>query len=957
MNEPRSTRNRCITRRNLHLSESSNAAAAAALIATAMLVGSSLALAADNLGPAPQAVSSIATTADQGAGLEEVVVTGSHIKGIDAETIVPIQTVTAEDIGHTGATTTEQLLQSVSVAVQGNNNVVAATGSSASTGGVSSVSLRGLGSQRTLVLLDGQRLPGGGTITDSTTPDINSIPLAAVERVEVLKDGASAVYGSDAVAGVINFVLRQNYQGAEITATGGETTQGGAGAKGLYAIAGIGDLAQERYNVMTVVNWQKDNALFGRQRAFASSGINSLNDATSGNTFPANIVAADGSFGTLNPMAPNCAPSVSDPNFSPTRCRFDPSSYVTLLPPAERYNLFGSAHFRLTDDVELYANLSYNHSKQTFLIQPSPISDQFAIPASDPISNVAPYNGLATILLQQTSPYYPTAYVKGITGGATPDLLVRFRSFLTGQRQLTNTSQQPRIVLGVKGTAAGWDYDASFMYAQTKLTEHDDNGYAEYSKILPLYNSGQVNFFGPNTAAIQSEAQADNFYGEAYSTTTKLANAALNVNRRLFDLPAGPFSAAAGVEFRRESFETNPAQAIQVGDVSGYGGNFEPINVARNVTAGYAEINAPIVTGLDADAAVRYDDYQRTGSVVVPKIGLRWKPLSELLLRGSFGKGFRAPALTDLYGPDVQGVSGPGLSDPLRCGKTDNNGVVDTNSNDCSTQFSILGGGRQQLHPEKSTTYTFGVVFEPTSAVSLGVDAFDIKLTETIIPGFSPSAILNNLARYGYLVTRGPLDPGTPGLPGPITSINQLNINLGTTRIQGLDLDFKVRARTQAAGTFTFGLTGTYFAKYELQNPDGSFSSVNGQVTPITNGAGGVIPRWHHYLTMEWAVGAWDFYAAQNFQSHYTDIPGTVEDTKVPGFTERTVGAYRTFDFQAAYTGIDHLRMAVGVKNAFNTDPPYTNVGGQNYFQAGYDPGYGDPRGRFIHGTVTYTFK
>jgi iron complex outermembrane recepter protein len=909
----------------------------------------SQAFAADT-GPAPAAA--------QPTELEEVVVTGTHIKGIEAETIVPIQTVTAVDIGHTGATNVEQLMQTVSVALQGNSNSVAATGSGATSGGVSSVSLRGLGSQRTLVLLDGQRLPGGGTITDSTTVDVNSIPLAAIERVDVLKDGASAVYGSDAIAGVINFVLKKNYQGAQVSATAGGSTQGGADTKGFNAIAGFGDLAQDRYNTMVVLNWQKDSSLFGAQRGFASSGINAINDVTSGNTFPGNIVAADGSFGTRNPEAPgNCAPSVLDPNFPPTRCRFDTSRYVTLLPPAERYNLFSSTHFRLTDSVELYADLSYNHNKQTFTIQPDPISDQFAIPASDPISSIAPYNGFATILLQPTSPYYPTAYVKGITGGATPNLLVRYRSFLTGLRQLTDTSEQPRIVLGAKGTVAGWDYDASFMYAQTKLTEHDDNGYALYSKILPLYNSGLVNFFGPNTPAIQSEAQADNFYGDAYTTTTKITNVAVNVTRALFDLPAGPLSAAGGVEFRREAFQSSPAAAVQVGDVSGYGGNFEPVSVARNVEAAYAEFNVPIVHGLDADAAVRYDNYQGTGSVVVPKLGLRWQPIPELLLRGSYGKGFRAPALTDLYSPDVQGVSSNGLNDPLRCGKTDNNGVVDTSANDCATQFSIQTGGNTKLQPEKSTTYTFGVVFEPTAGVSLGVDAFDIKLTNTIINGFNPSAILDNLAQYGYLVTRGPLDPGTPGLPGPIASINQLNINLGTTRVQGLDLDFKVRIPTDTIGAFTFGFTGSYFTKYEIQNPDGSFSSVNGQVTPITDGEGGVIPRWHHYLTVDWAMGRWDVFVAQNFQSHYTDILGTLEDNTVPNFIERTVGAYQTFDIQAAYTGIEHLRLAVGVKNVLNTDPPYTNAGGQNVFQAGYDPGYADPRGRFIHGTVTYSFK
>jgi iron complex outermembrane recepter protein len=905
---------------------------------------------ADATVPAPAAV--------QTPALEEIVVTGTHIKGIDAETIVPVQTVTAADIEHTGATTAEQLLKYVSVAVQGNSNNVAASGSGAATGGISTISLRGLGSQRTLVLLDGQRMPGGGEITDSLSVDANSIPIAAVERVEVLKDGASAIYGSDAIAGVINFVLKQNYQGMEVTANGGGSSQGGAGTKGMSALAGWGDLAQDRYNVMVVANWQKDNSLFGGQRSFSSSGINAINDTTSGNTFPANFVAADGSIGTVNPMAPNnCAPSVLDPNFPPTRCRYDTSPLVTLLPAAERYNLFSAAHFRLTDNAELYANLSYNHGKQTYSIQPAPISDQFAIPATDLFSDVAPYNGFATILLQPSSPFYPTAYVQGITGGATPNLLVRLRSVLTGNRVLTDTTEQPRLVLGAKGTVAGWDYDASVMYAQTKLTEQNDDGYALYSKILPLYNSGQVNFFGPNSAAIQAEAQADNFYGDAYSTTSSVANAQLNVTRQLFDLPGGPVSAAAGAEFRKESFKTDPNQVLQVGDNSAYGGNFLPINKSRNVTALYAEFNVPIVDSLQADAAIRYDNYQGTGSVVVPKFGLRWKPIPELLMRGSYGKGFRAPALTDLYLPNTQGVTSNGLNDPLRCGKTDNNGVVDTSSLDCATQFTALLGGNTKLQPEKSTTYTVGIVFEPISTVSLGVDAFDINLKNTIIQGFNPSAILNDLATYGDLVTRGPADPATPGLPGPITLINQTNLNLGETKVRGMDFDFKVKIPTDTAGTFSFGFTGSYFINYAIENPDGSFSSVNGQVSPITQGIGGAIPRWHHYLTMDWSKGPWDLFIADNFQSHYTDIPGTLEDNTVPDFTERTVGAYQTIDMQAAFTGIDHLRLALGVKNVFNTDPPYTNAGGQNVFQAGYDPGYADPRGRFIHGSVTYTFK
>ncbi|MGH7490258.1 MAG: TonB-dependent receptor plug domain-containing protein, partial [bacterium] len=336
------------------------------------------------------------------------------------------------------------------MALQGNTNSVAATTSGSNVAGVSGVSLRGLGSQRTLVLINGRRISGGGTITDSVTVDVNSIPLAAVERVEVLKDGASAIYGSDAIAGVINFILRQDYHGSEVSVFYGDTKNGGGSSKRVVGAAGFGDLGKDRYNVMFVGSYQKDEALFGRDRNFASSSINvgANNDTTSGNTFPANISARDGSFGTRNPLAPdNCAPSVVSPLFPQTRCRFDPAPFVTLLPATERGSIYSAAHFEVSPTLEAYAEASYARNRQHYVIQPSPISNQFAIPPSHPLFNVAPYNGFAAIVLQSTSPYYPTACVQSLTGGPTPDLNVFYRAFGLGLRDFTDTSDQPRGVI------------------------------------------------------------------------------------------------------------------------------------------------------------------------------------------------------------------------------------------------------------------------------------------------------------------------------------------------------------------------------------------------------------------------------------------------------------------------------------------------------------------------------
>jgi iron complex outermembrane receptor protein len=886
--------------------------------------------------------------------IAEVVVTGSRIRRTD-EGALPVQSITQAQIQSSGVTTSEQFLRTVSIAVQGNTNTVSASGSGATTGGVSSVSLRGLGSQRTLVLIDGRRVSGGGTITDSTSVDINSIPLAAVERVEVLKEGASSVYGSDAIAGVINFILRKNYQGADVNAYYGDTSDGGGVTK-ASAVLGYGDIKSDRFNVMLVGSWQKENALFGRQRGFANSSINEAaeNDTTSGNSFPANVASEDGTV-SVNPGAPGCAPSVSDPFFSPDVCRYDPSPAVGLLPEAERWNVFGTARYAVTSNITAYFEAAYSSNKQDFTIQPVPISDQFALPANNPLFNLAPYNGFATVLLQPSSPFYPTAAVTGQTGGATPDLLVRYRSAITGNREWTDTIEQPRFVLGIGGDTGDWNWDVAGLYSETKLTEDFHNGAPAYSQILPLLNSGQVNFFGDNSPDIVAAADATQFRGQAYQTKTTIEGIAGSVTHDLVDMKAGPLALAVGLEYRKEKFETNPSAALQSGDVSSYGGNFFPIDRSRNVYAAFAELNIPIVQSLEANLAVRYDDYQGTGSKTVPKISLRWRPLDWMLLRGSAGRGFRAPSLSELWQPQVTGVSAAGLNDPARCGVADANGVINQDSRDCATQFPITLGGNPDLKPEESDNYTLGVVFEPSANYSFGFDAFYVRLKDTIIFGVAPTAILADIDRFGSFVTRGLPEAATPGLPGRIVDIDQVNLNFGETKVGGVDADLRARFDIGRAGAINASIVGTYFTKYDIQNPDGSFDNILGEVTPVVNGAGGVIPRWHHYLTLGWNLGAWEATITQNFQTSYHDLPGNFQDTEAPGFKVRDVASYLTHDAQAAYH-MDNWRFALGVRNFLDRDPPYTNAGGQNFFQTGYDPGYVDPRGRFWYGQLSYSF-
>ncbi|WP_116807623.1 TonB-dependent receptor [Steroidobacter cummioxidans] len=891
----------------------------------------------------------VAAQGDQ--SLETVIVTGSRIRRTD-EGALPVQSITQAQIQSQGVTTSEQFLQTVSIAVQGNSNTVSASGSGVTSGGVSSVSLRGLGSQRTLVLIDGRRVAGGGTITDSTSVDINSIPLAALERVEVLKEGASSVYGSDAIAGVINFILRKNFQGADVNAYYGDSERGGGDVTKVSAVLGYGDIKSDRFNVMLVGSWQKEKPLFGRDRSFSRSSINVAagNDGTSGNTFPANVASEDGTVDG-NPNAPDCAPSVTDPFFSPGVCRYDPSPEVALFPEAERWSVYGTARYAFTPNITGYLEASYSSNWMEFTIQPVPLSDQFVLPPNNPLFNLAPYNGFATVLLTPTSPFYPTAFATG-QSGATPDLLVRYRSVITGNRRWTDQINQPRFVLGIGGDSGGWNWDVAGLYSETKLTEDFKNGGPAYSQILPLLNSGQVNFFGDNTPDILAAADATQFRGRAYSTTTKIEGVAGSVSKDLAKLNAGPLALAFGLEYRKESFNTDPSAAIQSGDIASYGGNFFPIDRSRNVYAAFAELNIPIVQTLEANLAVRYDDYEGTGSKTVPKISARWKPLDWLLFRGSAGQGFRAPSLSELWQPQVTGVSGSGLNDPERCNVVDANGVLNQDSRDCATQFPITIGGNPNLKPEESDNYTLGVVFEPSADYSFGFDGFYIKLKETIIFGVNPTAILTDIGRFGDLVTRGPPEVATPGLPGRIINIDQVNLNFGETKVAGVDADFRARFDIGKAGALTASIVGTYFAKYEIQNPDGSFDSILGEVSPITNGAGGVIPRWHHYLTLGWNLGPWEATIAQNYQTSYHDLPGNATDPPIT----RDVASYLIHDAQVAYH-LENWRFAVGARNFTDRDPPYTNAGGGlNFFQAGYDPGYADPRGRFWYGQLSYSF-
>ena len=374
------------------------------------------------------------------------------------------------------------------------------------------------GGARTLVLINGRRttvfggVPGGGT---DTAVDVNSIPISAIERIEVLKDGASAIYGSDAIAGVINFILRKDYVGGEVTVGYGESTRstGHDADKKANVLLGFGDLQKDRFNVTIGAGYDKQDPLFGAQRAFADSSYNASTGAntTSGNTFPANIAIAPDYSSYSNPLFPACDPENHLIKIG-AHCRYDPASYVNLIPDSERRNAMGSVHFAITPDLELYGEGAYSENRTKVSIQPVPLSDQFSIPSNNPYNaylqnlintqypalaaQLDPLVGTAAILIPPSSPYYPTAFAAA-NGMAGQPLVVRYRDTASGFRRLEDDTDNYRALIGLKGTLAGWDFDTGLLHVESNVREKTLGGFPQYSLLLPVLDGGGIDVFGP----------------------------------------------------------------------------------------------------------------------------------------------------------------------------------------------------------------------------------------------------------------------------------------------------------------------------------------------------------------------------------------------------------------------------------------------------------------------------
>jgi len=857
-------------------------------------------------------------------------VTGSRIARTDSETALPVQVISRDEILRGNFNTASELMAHISANVNGMNSQLS-IGTSGNPG-MASANLRGLGDGNTLVLLNGRRLSNYAFL--SATVDLNSIPLAAIERVEILKDGASSIYGTDAIAGVINFITRKDFSGVEVSGQAGVTQHGGGDHYQATVTAGWGDLTKDRFNAFVTVDWQKDTRLSATDRAFSSTGIRPEIglDRANPQTGPANILTQE-VFGFINPAyAAGCAPPVSVPHapipgFSPTPfCAFDSSSVTDIFPPAEQWTAIGRATWQFAPNHQLFAEYVYARNQMQLSVTPTPASFFTTIE-------------FTPVLYPETGPYYPAAFAAA--NGLSGPLNLLYRTIPLGPRVDEVTTQSQRLVIGAQGTIGEWTYGAAYNHSVNQADDTFKSGWVLASRFIPAMFTGLINPFGPLDQTGLDLLASTQFTGKARTSkgTMDLVDAQLSGD--LLKLPGGPLAVAFGGEWRREKLEDQPAAIFDTGDVMGAPFEISPISASRTVGATFVEFSIPVTKGFEIGASARYDNYSDFGGTTNPKVALRWQPVRSLLLRGAWGTGFRAPSLPDLYVQQFDAYVG-GLTDPLRCPVA---------PQDCRNgEYLVRFGGNQSLQPETSNQYTAGVIWEPVSGVSFGVEWWKID-KKNVIGALDPALVLENYDVYGAShVTRGPVDPAYPTVPGPIESIIGWNENVGNVSTSGIDVSIKARTPSTVLGQFQFTLDGTYIHQFTQHLNGLPSESVVG-----VYGAFGPVPRWKHYATLNWSQGPWSGTLAQTFQSKLTEV-----DPLTCGFDgvctgTRTVGTYSVWDLQTVYSGFRNTSIALGIRNLFDTNPPF--VTGADNFQAGYDTAYADPRGPTFYARLTYAFK
>ncbi|RJS94752.1 TonB-dependent receptor [Salinisphaera sp. Q1T1-3] len=866
-------------------------------------------------------------SSSQTTQLGDIAVTGSALSGADKADALPVTSYSADELREQGITSTPQILNQISSSSSSSGPGLS-TGSQV-TGGASFADLRGLGPNKTLILLNGRRLATNSLEGNGAATDLNTIPFAAIDHIEVLRDSASALYGTDAIGGVINFITKKNLQGGGVDLQYTAPTRAGGGdSQTLSATFGKGDLNKDGWNVLGTISYQRASAIDANTRDFVTP-LNPRIRSTSSNTFPGNY-AQGGIFANPQPGCdtPGALPDTIFGGSGSGSCR---ENYTALgAQVQQRYDqpsFFGDAQYKINDNNKV--DLSYLYSKKTTysVSAPAPTSGQISVQPGTPFY---PGNGIVPA---------PTAAQGGADFDPNDPVSLYYRSNPLGQRVNRSENENHRVVLNFTGRfLKDYHYDTAFSYNQSStdyyLQSGEFNQYIGDDSLEDAINNGQFNPFDPNLSQSERAALASTeTTGDLESGKTRAYVWDGKVDRDIGDwFGAGQSALALGAQYRHETLDVSVDSYLAPrAPSSGLSAN--KISEDRDVESVFGELNVPLPFNVELDAQGRYDNYSDVGDTLNPKVSLRWQPIDQLTLRASYAEGFHAPTLFDLYQPLANTYSEGGLDDPILCpGGTADSAAGGSQTRDCDTQFQEAQGGNQNLKPEKSKSWSAGFVLTPIKYVTLTADFWAVELSQQI-----------GVASGSYALARPDQFPVTRNDDGAIDYFVNQNQNLGKTQTNGEDIQLQAYYPSDL-GTFTLQMQGTYTNKYDFQNVKGGQYYNN--VSEFSSASNQVIFRWKHTVTLGWNKGPYALGVVNHYSSGYRD------STVYPG--HYGVHDYVTWDTYGSYRFDNGLQFTVGANNVFDVDPVYST---QTYAgQAGYDARYADGVGRTVYGRLSYKF-
>lgn len=926
----------------------------------------------------------------EGTRLERVEVTGSSIKRIKDEGALPIQVISRKDIERQGIVSAEQLIATLSVNGNGLDNLASnadvVSGQARGNNGASSANLRGQGAASTLVLLNGRRVAAHGL--NGGVVDLNSIPMSAIERVEILKDGASAIYGTDAIGGVINFILRKNYTGLEAEAFVDVTEAGGGNIGRVKLTGGFGDLERDRFNVLASIAYADAKMLRGDQRDFvntfqASRGlsvdtrgtpyatvfaISSLNSALSrdnlnaagrgaGPIQPGTTVAMNGINALDLPGQAGCASIDGQQAYdevlwaSPAAkwgCAWDTGRAAVLQQPVQSTNAVLRGTLALGEH-QLFAEFVGAHTVSNKSFSPNQISSSTS--ASSPFFNLAypstgeAYNGVFNAMVA----VFPT-----IEKNRGLPMALRWRCMPCGNREIETTSDTQRFLVGAEGPLfGGWDYRAGVSTATSDTTSLLKHGYFFGKPFAALINNGTLNPF-PTDGITQTAAALAALDGvradgvTLYGGKFTLSQADLTLSGPIMKLPAGELMAAIGTDVRTEKYKFNGNATDLATQSAIFNAPFDSVNtldtVKRDIKAVFGEVLVPVFKGFEASAAVRRDSYTGFGSTTNPKFSLRYQPFEQLLVRASTSRGFRVPTFNQLFNGITESTyAGKDLVDPAACPS----GLVDPSKPGCeSITPVILTGGKPTLGPEKSKQWTWGFVWSPLPDLAFGADWWQIRKVGTI-QAISLSDLVKNYALFPENFLRQ---------GNTLVAIDNRNVNAGETITNGLDVSLR-GSTPLGAGRLTAALEGSYLL--DKRSRLIASSPMGASEIGVFTRAGDLGLRWKHSLSVSYEEGPWGGTFIQRWRAGYKDgqLPGVANGSIVPPQWQPNVAKYVTYDASLSYRGFKNLGLTFGIKNLLNDDPPFSAAyDGNTGAGSSWEPRVADPRGRSYTLTASYKF-